>query len=129
MSSFYQDIYDWLQTFPDLVSLFSTRMYPVRLPSAATFPCLVIRKIANPKRYTQSGESNLGQITMQITVWDESVKDSSEAADTFEQTISGYKGVVGESNAGSVFILNRIDKPDPDTALESQVFDIRFSLQ
>lgn len=129
MSSFYQDIYNWLQTYPDLVTLFSTRMYPVRLPDSATFPCLVIRRITNPKRYTLDGESNLKEQFYQFTVWDESVKDASEAADTFEQTITGYRGIVGESMAGSVFIQNRIDKPDPDTSLESQVIDVKFSLQ
>jgi hypothetical protein len=129
VASFYQDIYDWLQTFPDLVVLFGTRMRPVRLLSDETFPALAFRKISNPKMYSQDGESNLKSLVFQMTIWDKSLKDSSEAADTFEQAISGYRGVIGSSMAGKVFILNRVDLPDPDTDLQGQVFDVEFSLQ
>ena len=124
--SFYKALYTYLQTQADLTALVSTRMYPVRLPQKPTLPALVITKIAKPREYSHSGDSNLANPTYQFDCWAKTHQDAVALQAKLDLALTAFKGTMGDTDVGGTFITNVIDDEEPDTALYRQIVDVEF---
>ncbi len=124
--SFYSALFTYLQTQAGLTNLVGIRMYPVRLPQKPTLPALVIEKIAKPRVYSQSGDSNLANPTYQFDCWAKTHEDAVALQAELDLALSGFKGTMETTEVGAAFILNVIDDFEPDTALYRQIVDVEF---
>lgn len=124
--SFYTDLFTYLQTISALTTLVSTRMYPLRLPQKPTLPALVIQKIARPRVYSHSGDSNLANPTYQISCWAETHEGAVALEVQLETALTGFSGTMGAETVYAAFIANVLDDFEPDTALYRQIVDVEF---
>ena len=124
--SFYSALYTYLQTQAGLTALVSTRMYPVRLPQKPTLPALVITKIAKPREYSHSGDSNLANPTYQFDCWAKTHEGAVALQAKLDLALTGFKGTMDTTDVGATFIKNVIDDEEPDTALYRQIVDVEF---
>jgi len=127
--SIYVDIYELIQTFPDVVAIVEQSVHPLRLPQQATIPAIVQKKISHPGRYTNSGRTNATAPIVQLTCWAIHHEDAENLADTLEHYLDGYRGEMGSRCAGAVFRTNRVDFLDPETNMAAQIIDFRFCLE
>lgn len=124
--SFYQDLYTYMQTQAGLTALVSTRMYPLKLPQNATVPALTYQKIARPREYSHSGDSNLANPTYQFDCWAKTHEAAVTVAVQVEAAFTGFSGTMGSETVYAAFISNVIDDIEPDTALYRQIVDVEF---
>ena len=124
--SFYQDLYTYLQTQSGLTDLVDTRMYPVKLPQKPAMPALVIQKIARPREYSHSGDSNLANPTYQIRCWATTHEAAVALQVQVEAALSAFSGTMGTETVYSAMIDNVIDDFETETGLVSQIVDVEF---
>ena len=63
------DVFARLSTFPGLMALVGTRIYPDLLPQNPTLPAVTLFKVSNPREITHSGDSSLQHPRYQFSCW------------------------------------------------------------
>lgn len=84
-----------------VLAAFGNRIHPDTLPEIVTYPCARILQIGTDQRYHLQGESGR-KIMAQIDVYDDDLAGADANAEIMRNAFSGYKGQMGNVNAGMV---------------------------
>ncbi len=123
-------IYAHLQTRASLVALVADRVYPRRLPSEATLPAIVYRRVGPTDRgLSQTGADGLADARFQFDVWSVDPDEADAVAAELVAAFHGYRGVMGDTVVGAARVANDIDDDEPMTGLYRRVVDVLIQHQ
>jgi hypothetical protein len=120
------DIINYLVTHAPLVALQGTRVYPDRLPQDPTLPATVFLSISDPSNYSHSGASAWHEQRFQFDCWGNTPTDAIRLKNTLRQALSGYKGMMGNTEIYATFAENARPLNDDETGLFRRVLEIAF---
>ena len=126
MTTFYQDLWTYLQAQTGLTALIGVRLHPVRLPQNPTFPAVVFTKISKPRVVSQQGDSGLSNPRYQFTCWAIRHSDAVTIAGELRTSLSGFQGTMNGRRVYASFDENELDHVDPDTGTYAQIVDVVF---
>lgn len=110
--------YAYLSTYPDLVTLIGTRLYPDTLPQEPTLPAVVYERVSTPRLSQHTGVVAGGQVRMQYTVFALTRASARAIAAQLVAALDGYRGTMGGVGGVAVTVIeipNEIDQHDPET--------------
>lgn len=84
-------LYSKLSTTAAITALVSTRIYPVKLPEAVTYPAVTYQFVAGRSIQAQSPGGHAGHATVQITAWADSYKAARNILAAILHAIDGQK--------------------------------------
>lgn len=104
---------------PDVAAIVDERVYADEAPDGATYPLLVVTKVAGPGAYTNDGDTGLEEARVQVDCYTD---QGGEALITLRTAVrrrlSGFRGgaVSGSPCAiSSVFCINDLALPASET--------------
>jgi hypothetical protein len=121
-----EGIVAYLTTYPALVALQSTRLYPVTLPQSPTLPCMKFQRVSGPLEYTHSGQSAWAEARFQFDCWGDTPLIAKQLAQSLKSALSGFKGTLGMIDIYAAFIENDVDDFDEETGVFRQIVDVMF---
>lgn len=129
MTTFYQDLWTYLQTQTGLTALIGARLHPVRLPQSPTLPAVVFSKVSKPRIVSQQGDSGLSNPRYQFTCWAVRHSVAVQIAGELRISLSGFKGTMNGRRVYASFDENELDLTDPETGNYGQIVDVIFWIQ
>lgn len=109
-----------------LVALQADRVYPDRLPQDPTLPATVFFSISDPSDYSHSGQSTWKQQQFQFDCWATAPLAAIKLKNTLREALSGYKGMMHQTEIYAVFVENTRTLDDDETGLYRRALDIVF---
>lgn len=86
-------IYSLLLDNSSIVSLVSTRIYPVNLPEDVDlFPCITFQRITTTPEYTMDGPLGLEKVRVQIDAWSFDYGEVKAVAEALRIALDGFSG-------------------------------------
>jgi hypothetical protein len=85
-------------------ALIGTRIFPLILPQATSFPALTYQRISGERMHSHDGPSGLAGPRIQIDTWATSYIGAKQLADLIRQRIDGFKGTVGSDEIEGIFM-------------------------
>jgi hypothetical protein len=119
-----EGLVDFLLAYTPLTVLIGDRVYPLILPQEPTLPAIVYQRIGGVPEYSQSGFSNLTPVRMQITCWGTTLMSAKNVAIQVKLALGGYRGPMGSSTVGAIFIEDELDDLDEETGLYRVILDV-----
>lgn len=116
----------YLTTHPLLVVMQETRVYPDRLPQAPTLPATVFFSVSDPSEYSHSGTSAWKQQRFQFDCWADNPLDAIRLKNTLRDALSGYRGMMGNTEIYAAFAENSRTFDDDETGLFRRILEINF---
>ncbi len=107
------------QTISDLVG---SRIFPLKLPQAVTYPAVTYQRIDTERIRSFGGPSGLAHSRIQLDLWDKTYSGVKALADAVRRVLDGFKGLMGAEDIGGVSLLS-----DSDSPFESGVEVFRLS--
>ncbi len=86
------------------------------------YPCITYTIISGSERYSHDGNSNLKQVVVQITAWDNTYNGAKTLQSSIFNTIDAYRNY----EIQNVFLENKIDFYDGEIDVYYCVTDYRF---
>lgn len=119
-------IYAHLQTRPGLTALIGDRVYPRRMPRAATFPLVLYTRVGTRRGLSHSGPDGLAEPRIQFDVWARDPDLADAVAEQLRLALHGYRGQMGDTEVGSVAIVGDVDGDDPESGLFRRILDAQI---
>jgi len=104
------DIINRLSTFPGLIALLGTRVYPLILPQTPTLPAITYQKISGVREQAHSGDSSLQHPRYQFSCWALTYGAAWAVAEQVRLALQGL------TSAGVGIWENALDLYDPETS-------------
>lgn len=129
--SFEEGLFAYLSTYPGLVPLVGTRVYPVLLPQNATLPAVTYTRLATPRLH-EFEASFLPHPTFQFDCWamDTAVISGyEEAKDVATQVVAAldiYRGAMGAYTVEASIVDSERDAYDPETKIWHVIVDVEI---
>jgi len=95
-------------------SAFGTGIHVNKVPDETAYPYGLIKRVYENSIHTQDGRFGY-EAMAQIEVYDEALSDCITNANLIFNLLDGYKGVMGSTEVGSVFMGNKRDEWAPDS--------------
>lgn len=87
--------------------LLSERVVAGRVdPKGMTTPFMIVSVVTDDPRYSHDGDSGISETIIQMDVYDEDLLTASTVANTVKEGLSGFKGTMGDSTIGAIFLQN-----------------------
>lgn len=96
------DIYTILTANANVVSTFSTRIYPVLAPNKVTLPCIVWRVTSITPNENKTYKHSLDDITIELLVIDDKVSDIELYAQYVRTAMDSYQGTISSDKIKGV---------------------------
>lgn len=119
----------FLTTYPPLMDLQGTRLYPDNLPQSPTLPATVYQRISGVVDYSQSGQSEPQNARFQFTCWAVDPLAAKLLARVLKTAVSGYRGLMGTVEIQEAFVENETGGQEPDTGLYREIVDVIFGFK
>jgi len=103
-----------------VAAMVGTRVYPMMLPQAPTFPAIVYQRISTVPDMLVEGPG-FAPIRMQLSMWATTFDGARTLADAVVTALHGYHG--GELRLSR--LINLLDDYEPDTKLFRVIADFR----
>ena len=103
-----------------VAAMVGTRVYPMMLPQAPTFPAIVYQRISTVPDMLVDGPG-FAPIRMQLSMWATTFDGARTLADAVVTALHGYHG--GELRLSR--LINLLDDYEPDTKLFRVIADFR----
>jgi hypothetical protein len=103
-----------------VTALVGTRVYPMMLPQAPTFPAIVYQRISTVPDMLVEGPG-FAPIRIQLSMWASTFDGARTLADAVVTALHGYHG--GELRLSR--LINLLDDYEPDTKLFRVIADFR----
>ena len=103
-----------------VAAMVGTRVYPMMLPQAPTFPAIVYQRISTVPDMLVEGPG-FAPIRMQLSMWATTFGGARTLADAVVTALHGYHG--GELRLSR--LINLLDDYEPDTKLFRVIADFR----
>lgn len=118
-----QAIYSYISTYPGLIALVGSRIYPLVMPQNPTYPTVVYSRVSRVYEKDLSGTA-WNQSRMQFSVYATKYSDAKAVAEQIRAAFRDYKGEINGINIMLADVTNEIDLYEPDTALYHVLVDI-----
>lgn len=127
-----KEIVAYVKTVSGITDLIGTgsdcRIYARQLPQEAdNFPAITYTRISRKRMYSQSGDSLLTTVRVQLSCWAETYTAVDGLAAAVITAFSGFSGTMGAATVKSSFIENDFDLPEPDTGIYQVPVDIMIT--
>lgn len=91
-----------LTTDGSVSAVVGTRIYPIRTPDNATFPCISYQRVSSQREHVMEGAGNLTFTTMQVDIWTPKITAAGaggadiarDLARKVQTRLDGYRGTV-----------------------------------
>jgi hypothetical protein len=114
-------VYTALANDAQVVSVVTTRIYPMVLPQTPTLPAITYQRISNPPRL---GNTELREARFQINVWGESYADVIELANYVKTVFEDYTDTEVAPRIKYGKVINEIDDYDDETETYRVIIDV-----
>jgi hypothetical protein len=103
------DLYSYLSGVSAVSALAGTRLYPLILPQAPTYPAITYTVQGADRDYTYCGPSGLVKKDIQIDAWGSTYAAAKALQDVLRVALDGFVGLMGNTRVHRVEILAEID--------------------
>lgn len=114
-----ETVVDLLMAEPTIAALVDDRIYPRLIPDAASFPLLVVTKVAGGGSYTNDGDAGLEAARVQVDCYSaDGASAVIELRTAVRRKLSGFKGGPASGSPcaiASCFCTNDMDLTAPET--------------
>lgn len=103
-----------------VAALVGSRMYPGRLPQAATFPAITYSTVSVVRGHNMQGPEGMPFTRLQLDMWGESFSDARAVAEAVRLRLDGFAGDIGSPPSvtivGAFYETERTEgfEPEPD---------------
>lgn len=111
-------------------SLVANRVYPKVSPQGATFPLIVMHRIATDRDHSQAGSSQRATVLMQFDCKAATPLAARNLAEKVRLSLDGFAGSMGGGGGLSVqssFVDNERDGYDEDLEVEVSSLDVEIA--
>jgi len=102
------------------------RIYPQKLPQDPDFPAITYNLISTNRSYSHSGDTNTPVKLIQIDCWADRYGPAKQVAAKVVAKLSGYLGLVSETEVGQLHLSNEMDDYNEDTGWYKIPLDFNF---
>jgi len=98
MTTLEEGVVAYLKQFSGLTALISTRVYPERIPDAATFPLVTYQRISTPRTLTMDTSGATGDLIsprFQFDAWATTTSGAKAITDQIRAALNGKTGSIG----------------------------------
>ena len=106
---------DRLTTYADLLSLISTRVYPMILPQKPTLPAVTYQRIDGPREHGMTEEQDMAHLRIQIDSWAETKADAKGVAAEIMNALERWTDTATSPVILDSFLDNDESSYEPDT--------------
>lgn len=103
-----------------VTSLVGTRIYPVKLPQAATYEAITYQRISNT---ATNGSTSLRESRFQIDCWAQTYAETQVLAAAVKAALEEYKKVATPGIKQS-YVINELDDYDDDVRVYRTIIDV-----
>lgn len=121
-------VYTRLTTHAGVSALVATRVYPVVLPQAPTFPALTYQLISEIRPSHIGGPGHLPGALYQVTAWGTTLLSVRAVLDAVRGALDGYQGTVGTVVIQASILEEQRDDPgyQPEVGIYGASADYRI---
>jgi len=102
-------LFSFLSGEQNVTALVGSRIYPLKLPQAATYPAITYQRVSGDRIRSLDGPSGLADPRIQLDLWDKTYSGVKALADTVRGALDGFRGLMGTDNIGGVLLLSDSD--------------------
>lgn len=120
MADLEQVLYSKLAGTSGITDLVSTRIYPLKFPENATFPCITFMRVATNAGHTMDGGGERRVSVVRIDCWDRGLsayKNAKTLARAVTSALSNWREVVSGVDVQSFMQENEIDSWDSEAGV------------
>jgi len=118
-----QAIYSYISTYPGLIALVGSRIYPLVMPQNPTYPAVVYSRVSRVYEKDLLGTA-WNQSRVQFSVYAKEYLEAKRVAEQLRAAFRDYKGEINGINVMLADVTNEIDLYEPDKALYHVLVDI-----
>lgn len=109
-----------------LLGLWSTRYYPLKIPETPTLPCGSYQQISQVNVSSHSGNSNLAQTRLQVTVWTSGYDQGKTIRDELKRLLRDYHSLtsVAGTRLDRIIWANDLAQFEPETQRYQRIIDL-----
>lgn len=115
-----EELFTRLSTYPGLVPLVGTRVYPMQLPQTPTLPALTYWRVSGVRGHSHDGPSGLAEPRFQASVWAETYAGARAVATQVRLALDAW-----QPTGGVALLLNEVDMVDVATGWHHSALDFR----
>lgn len=115
-----EGLVSYLTGYSGLTALISTRVYPFKIPQAATLPCLTYQRISTPRSlsHDSSGIGNeLAHPRFQFDAWATTYASAKAISDQVRAALNGHTGSMGGVTIRAALVDDERTSFEPETNL------------
>ena len=102
---------------------FGNRITVEKVPDKQTYPCAVLWTVTAPRSYTHQGPAGRMPL-IQIDVFDDDQTGADANSLLIENALSGYRGAIGDLNAGFVSVNRGPDMWNPEERNYRRILEV-----
>jgi hypothetical protein len=106
-----------------VTALIGTRLYPVVLPQAPTFPAVSYQWISGVGFPNMENTGSLRMQRVQFTAWAPTYTAAVQVFEAVRARLNGFKGVNGGTQFEGAFFVNEVDLYEPEPQLYGRAGD------
>jgi len=106
-------------------AVFGNRITPDNVPDNQVYPFARLKVISSPRAYTHDVKPTR-TILLQVDVYSDTSNGADTARDTIKDALSGYRGMIGDVDAGYVFVDNGLEMWQPEDRNYWRVLEVRI---
>lgn len=120
------DIRTYLLAQPAIAGEIGTRLYPVKLPQAVTYPALSYQQIGGTTERHLQGRSTLKWARLQVDAWAPTIAAAQTIADAVADALDGYRGQAGNILITDSWQDSRSDGYEDDAEIHRTTLDFQI---
>lgn len=120
-------LYTRLTGYAGVSGIASTRVYPLVLPTSASFPAIVYQQISGPEDLTHDGGRGLARARVQFSCWAETHLAAKQLASQVKLALHGFKS--SDKNTGEIQaaeVAGEVDFYEEQTQRYRTIVDVIF---
>jgi hypothetical protein len=110
-----EGLYAYLSTYSGLVSLISTRIYPVHIPQDAVSPHMSYQKIYSERNHALKNDSSVVEASFQFDVYAKSYNSVKAICEQLRKALQDFSGSMSSVTVQAVLMINEIDDYEETT--------------
>ena len=126
---FREALYSYLSTYAGLVSLISTKIYPLTIPQTTSPPAIAYERIYSERHHCMQADSTLTRHTIQFTIVSTTLASCESISEQLRTALQNYKGTMGGTGGvvvRAVLIGNEHDFYDEESDLYNKYVEYEF---
>ncbi len=102
-------LYSYLSTYAGLVSLVSTRIYPIDIPQDKTYPCVAYEMASSPRVHAMGSDPGLKYPRYNFYCWGSTPASARAVAAQVIAALQDFTGTMGTVSVQRIFLEDEYD--------------------